>query len=240
MSIINTREIVKIIKEKQKEKFALFADAHGHRPRLCIFFVGTDSASELYVKVKKKYAEEVLVDIVEKRFENITTDALVSEVEKMKTECEGMIVQLPLPETIDKDLVLKSIPTNLDIDLLAPVLHTNCGCGECGVSKSDFVQPVAFAVKSILKSYDVSLFGKQVVVLGKGKLVGQPVLEILEDMLIRECQQSLLAGETVHIRSELAKLVSLDKSDMETYYERYWGKETADIINSAQNEIRTN
>lgn len=84
--------------------------------------------------------------------------------------CDGVVVQLPLPSELDTDLILNKIPENLDIDVL----------GENAIQKylnseTNFVPPVANAINEILKNINVDFNNKNILIIGKGRLVGQPV-----------------------------------------------------------------
>jgi methylenetetrahydrofolate dehydrogenase (NADP+) / methenyltetrahydrofolate cyclohydrolase len=167
--IINSKEIVDKIREEQKKFFANFESTNNRKAKLYIVKVGENKISESYIRIKNKYAQSVNVEIVEKFYdENISTEYLVKEIKKINLECDGLIVQLPLPPSINKQNILQKIDKNKDIDLLNSDFE--------GVR---FVQPVVFAIVKILDYFYINLRDKDryknIMVLGNGKLVGQPV-----------------------------------------------------------------
>ena len=89
----------------------------------------------------------------------------------------GIIIQLPLPESIDKKAVLDAIDPLLDVDCLGSVasdkFYNNCN------SQTDLAYPTALACMTLLDSLNLNLKGKIIVVLGKGELVGKPVAALL-------------------------------------------------------------
>jgi methylenetetrahydrofolate dehydrogenase (NADP+)/methenyltetrahydrofolate cyclohydrolase len=91
------------------------------KPIFCDILVGDDPASLQYVKMKARTAESVGIKFHNANFQkNITTERLIEEIKKIngiENMC-GVIVQLPLPEHIDKRKVLNSIDPNLDVDCL--------------------------------------------------------------------------------------------------------------------------
>ena len=89
----------------------------------------------------------------------------------------GIIVQLPLPKSIDKRAILDSINPRLDVDCLgisaSEKFYKNYD------SRTDLVYPTALSCMALLDSLGLSLKGKIIVVLGQGELVGRPTAELL-------------------------------------------------------------
>jgi methylenetetrahydrofolate dehydrogenase (NADP+)/methenyltetrahydrofolate cyclohydrolase len=145
---------------------------------LCVFVVGSDYATEKFLSIKKKKAEEIGVRVNVTRFPSaITTKDLILRIQERINEhaVDGVIVQLPLPKHIDTYSVLESIPVEKDIDVLS--------------SKSrkafkdnvlDIIPPVIGGIKEIIDRTEVSLIGKHAVVIGRGALVGEPAVVWLE------------------------------------------------------------
>jgi methylenetetrahydrofolate dehydrogenase (NADP+)/methenyltetrahydrofolate cyclohydrolase len=92
-----------------------------------------------------------------------TTETIIAAVAEASSQSDGVIVQLPLPSTIDTDRVLASIPVTKDVDVFSYQ-------GE----PATVLPPVVGAIDSIAKTYSVVWQGKLVVVLGAGRLVGAP------------------------------------------------------------------
>jgi methylenetetrahydrofolate dehydrogenase (NADP+) / methenyltetrahydrofolate cyclohydrolase len=153
-----------------KEKFSkIEEEIRSASLSLAVVQVGENKVSKVYVNAKKKELEKrgVLVSLY-----NLEEDATAEEIkEKIKTIKEdGIIVQLPLPEGINKEDVLSSISTEKDVDVLTPF---SCGLFYKGALKT--VPPVVGAIKTILEENDISLVGKNVVLVGGGDLVGKPL-----------------------------------------------------------------
>jgi methylenetetrahydrofolate dehydrogenase (NADP+)/methenyltetrahydrofolate cyclohydrolase len=88
---------------------------------------------------------------------------------------DGIVVQLPLPADIDADMVLDSIPTEYDIDMLSEDAKV-----QYQKAATMRTAPVAAAVQEILWHEKVILIGKKIVVLGNGRLVGEPIRMLLD------------------------------------------------------------
>lgn len=148
-------------------------------PVFCDILVGNDLVSTQYVKIKAKNAEAVGIKFRTAEFDvSITTEELVNEIEslnKVPHMC-GIIVQLPLPEHIDKQRVLDTIAQELDVDCLGNIASSNFYN-----NKSDLGFPTALACMKVLDSLNLDLKDKKFVVLGQGSLVGRPVAYLLKN-----------------------------------------------------------
>ncbi|MDP2789435.1 MAG: bifunctional 5,10-methylenetetrahydrofolate dehydrogenase/5,10-methenyltetrahydrofolate cyclohydrolase [bacterium] len=174
MIIIDGKKIQKeILVEIKKEVSSLL-----FQPVFCDVLVGDDPVSVQYVKMKAKTAESVGIKFHNANFPtSITTEELIKEIgvlNKISNMC-GIIVQLPLPESLDKRAILDSINSNLDVDCLGTVASTKF---YQGLSLMGF--PTALACMEILDSLNLKLKSKKIIVLGQGMLVGKPVSALLK------------------------------------------------------------
>jgi methylenetetrahydrofolate dehydrogenase (NADP+) / methenyltetrahydrofolate cyclohydrolase len=136
---------------------------------LAVVQVGENEVSRIYINAKKKELEKRGVSVSLYNLERgITTEEIK---EKIKTlEEDGIIIQLPLPEEINKEDVLSSVPVEKDVDVLSFI---SCGLFYKGSLKT--IPPVVGAVKTIFEENNISLLGKNVVLVGAGDLVGKPL-----------------------------------------------------------------
>jgi methylenetetrahydrofolate dehydrogenase (NADP+)/methenyltetrahydrofolate cyclohydrolase len=175
MEIIDGRKIRTEILKKVKAEVAMLP----LQPVFCDVLVGTDPASVQYVGMKAKTATSVGIKFHSADFPaTITTEELVKEIEKLNkipNMC-GIIIQLPLPPSIDKRAVLDAIEPKLDVDFLgseASNLFYSGGAARGGGF------PTALACMVILDILNLDLTNKKIVVLGQGDLVGKPVSALL-------------------------------------------------------------
>lgn len=147
-------------------------------PLFCDIMVGDDPVSLQYVRMKAKNAESVGIKFRSANFPlSITTEELIEEINnlnKVPHMC-GIIIQLPLPSHIEKQEVLDAIDPHLDVDCLGAKTGELFYNNE---SKIGF--PTALACMRVLDSIGVNLENKNIVVLGRGTLVGKPVAHLLE------------------------------------------------------------
>ena len=132
------------------------------KPRLGILTCAPNFETERYLEIKKKKADEVgILETVLRLPETATTEEVLSALSKLVSASDGVVVQLPLPSHIDTKAVLDAIPESHDADAL-------------GANAMSVLSPVVGAITEILKVYAIPVFGKHVVVIGNGKLVGIP------------------------------------------------------------------
>lgn len=174
MEIIDGRKISKEILEEVKTKIK----GLDFKPVFCDILVGDDLASLKYVELKKKKALELGIDFYDANFpKSITTEELILEIEKINkipNMC-GIIVQLPLPNSIDTKKVLDSIDSKLDVDCLGEDLSNKFYTGDLFISP-----PTALACEALLESLNLDLSKKKILIIGEGKLVGKPMANILK------------------------------------------------------------
>lgn len=167
----------KKIRDKILEKIKTEVAALSFKPVFCDVLVGNDPASAQYVEMKAQNAESVGIAFHKANFPvSITTEGLIKEIKilnKMPNMC-GIIVQLPLPLSLDRQAILNSIDPELDVDCLGSIASNKFYKGEMGLGF-----PTAFACMVILDSIELDLSDKKIVVLGQGDLVGKPVTHLL-------------------------------------------------------------
>ena len=154
----------KALAEKIKQALRLALLAQGKNLRLDVILVGDNIVSEKYVERKKKIGEEIGVEVVvHELLEDISPIDLEEEIKKLSNDerVNGIIVQLPLPPQIDEQKILNLVAPEKDVDALN--------------SEAKVLSPTVGAIREILNRNLVSIKGKKVAVVGKGKLVGRPV-----------------------------------------------------------------
>lgn len=143
------------------------------KPKLVVIQVGRDEASNVYIKQKKKMAE-----LVGYQFEHILFDLDVSEEEILEKidilnesdEVTGILVQMPLPEEIDGEKIQNRIRSCKDVDGLGIE-----NSGELFHNREALYSCTPYGVMELLKKYNISVEGRDVVIVGKSNLVGKPM-----------------------------------------------------------------
>ena len=174
MNIIDGKKIRSEILAKVKEGVASLS----FQPVFCDVLVGDDPSSAQYVRMKAKTAESLGIKFHNANFPaTITTEELIKEIKilnGLQNMC-GIIVQLPLPQSLDRRAILDSIDSGLDVDCLGAIASEKFYNGEIALGF-----PTALACMELLDSTGVDLKGKKIAVLGQGDLVGKPVTALLK------------------------------------------------------------
>ncbi len=170
--IVDGRAIAQKIKDELREEI-LNEDVN---PQMDIIIMGENTVTEFFVRAKQRFAKEIGVVFNKHTFpEKITTDELISFIKELGDTTNGIVVQLPLPKHIDTHLVLGAVPVEKDVDVLSENTF-----GHFITESTDFIPPVAGAVHEILEVHKVPVLGANVVIIGKGRLVGAPVRTLFE------------------------------------------------------------
>ncbi len=144
---------------------------------LAVVIVGDDPASRVYVNNKKKACEVCGIKSLEYALPADTTEeeliSLVNELNE-NDEVNGILVQLPLPKHLDEKLVIESIDPQKDVD----AFHAS-NVGKIMIGEYDFLPCTPAGVMEILKYYNISVEGKNCVVIGRSNIVGKPMAMLL-------------------------------------------------------------
>jgi methylenetetrahydrofolate dehydrogenase (NADP+)/methenyltetrahydrofolate cyclohydrolase len=146
--------------------------------KLCFVSFGGDAASRNFVQVKSRLAQRLGVetDIIEQKV--ATTDEAILFLSSLEVKnYDGIVIQLPLPGELNTNTILDSLPKNFDIDMLGQEAKE-----AYKTATTDRVPPVAQAVREILGRNNVTLEDKKIVILGNGRLVGEPVSAFFEHL----------------------------------------------------------
>ena len=176
--IIDGNAIAEAIRSEVMEEAAAFRETHGFPPGLATVLVGTDPASEVYVRMKNRDAERVGFDSRQITLPADTPEAeLLGVVEGLNADptVHGILVQLPLPKGLDEDRVIRAIDPRKDVDGFHP---TNVGL--LSIGDPDVLAPCtpAGVVEMLVRSgYDTA--GERVVVVGRSNIVGKPLALLL-------------------------------------------------------------
>lgn len=174
--IIDGKAISAQIKDEVKEKVAQLK-AQGINVCLAVIQVGSDPASSVYVGNKKKACAYVGIESLSYELaEETTQEELLSLIKELneKKEVNGILVQLPLPEHIDEDAVIRAINAKKDVDGFHPQ-----SVGALCIGQPGFVSCTPAGIIELLKRSGVDIAGKECVVIGRSNIVGKPMALLL-------------------------------------------------------------
>lgn len=146
-------------------------------PGLAVVIVGTDPASQVYVRNKKKACEEVgFHSEVFELPEETTEEELLALVKKLNEDVNihGILVQLPLPEHLDDEVIIANIDPKKDVDAFHP-----SNVGKIMIGNYDFLPCTPAGVMVLLEKSGIDVSGKECVVVGRSNIVGKPQAMLL-------------------------------------------------------------
>jgi methylenetetrahydrofolate dehydrogenase (NADP+)/methenyltetrahydrofolate cyclohydrolase len=146
-------------------------------PGLAVVLVGSDPASQVYVRSKHKQTEEAgMASFQHVLPEDVAQDQLLALIAKLNRDASvhGILVQLPLPKSLHTETVINAIDPAKDVDGLHP---NNAGRLAGGFAALSPCTPLGCII--LTKSVHASLEGMNAIVIGRSNLVGRPLLQLL-------------------------------------------------------------
>lgn len=205
---LNGAELAGFIKERQA-KAVRGLRQHWHvAPKLAIIRTNPEQIVDSYMKIKQSYGEDIGVEVDVHTIEQ--KDAL-STIEQLNTDdsIHGIIVQIPLPDRTQTDSILNAVAPLKDVDGLSEY--------------TQFDAPTPLAINWLLAGYGIELKGKELAIVGHGRLVGSPLATLW--------QKSALKFEIIDKNtSEIA--TKLQKSNVIVSATGVPGLITADMVQS--------
>ena len=172
--IIDGKLVSKKILENLSDEILFLAK----KPCLAVIIVGNDSASKIYVNLKKKKALELGIEsIVVEMPETVSQEELLEKIEQLNNDkkVNAILVQLPLPQHIDTKIILEKITPLKDVDCFHPY-----NTGHIAAGTKPYVYPCTpKGIIRLLEYYNIPVEGKHAVVIGRSNIVGRPLAQML-------------------------------------------------------------
>lgn len=194
--LLNGREIAKDYRAGLAEEVEKLKE-NGITPNLTVVIAGNDGASLSYVRSKNKAAEKIgMTSDIVRLEEDVTEDEVLKVLDRLNNDdsVSGILVQVPLPEQVSEEKVLESIAPHKDVDGFSPV-----NIGRLYTGQRTFVPCTPLGIMELLK-HTGSLEGKNVAVIGRSHIVGQPVAKLLTD---QNATVTLMHSRTKHLVESL-------------------------------------
>ncbi|MFW5981910.1 MAG: bifunctional methylenetetrahydrofolate dehydrogenase/methenyltetrahydrofolate cyclohydrolase FolD [Halanaerobiaceae bacterium] len=152
----------------------------GRVPGLTVVLVGDDPASETYVKFKERAANEIgIKSRVLKRSADITQEELIQLIKDLNQdkEVDGILVQLPLPNHINEEIIIETIDPGKDVDGFHPI---NTGRLFSGQTENIYFEACTpKGIIELLERKNIDIEGKKAVIVGRSNIVGKPIAHLL-------------------------------------------------------------
>jgi methylenetetrahydrofolate dehydrogenase (NADP+) / methenyltetrahydrofolate cyclohydrolase len=176
--IISGTELARTIRAEVKEGVVELEKAVGEPPGLATILVGDNPASQSYVKMKQRAAQEVGMYSRQIDLEvDVTEDELLGWIEGLNADpaVHGILVQLPLPDHIQKTRILEAVHPAKDVDGFHPI-----NVGRLNVGHPEVLVPCTpLGIAELLVRSGVETRGQHAVVIGRSNIVGKPMSALL-------------------------------------------------------------
>ena len=175
--ILDGKGLAKDIREKIKAEVNNIKIAKGIVPGLAVVLVGQDPASVSYVSMKERAClEGGFYSEVHRLDEDTSQGEILSLIDELNNndKIHGILVQLPLPGNIDEKIVNERIEPKKDVDGFNPI-----NLGKLFLKTPGFIPCTPKGIIRLLKHYDISIEGKNAVVVGRSDIVGKPTATLL-------------------------------------------------------------
>lgn len=234
-TIIDGKQIAENLKNCLKQKVKSLIEQTKKTPCLAVCLVGDDIASKIYVASKEKAAADLgiksIVHILPSSTKQSDLQNLLANLSK-NPEVNGILLQLPLPEGLNTDAALLQIDPLKDVDGLHPF-----NLGMILTGQPSLIPCTPFGIIRALKSLQINLKGLRGIVLGRSRLVGKPIAELLlnEDITVTIAHSKTPKNELIQIikQSDLV-IAAIGKPQ---FVQADWLKEGAIVIDVGINRL---
>ena len=163
MKILNGSELASYIKERQAKQVRSLRQSWRVIPRLAIVRTGNNPVIDTYMRLKRVYGEDILIEV---DVYNLSDSELFDKIKALNKDenVHGIIVQLPLSNSDQTEAAINLVTPEKDVD----------GLGK----KPVFTPATAMAIDWLAAGYNVELKGKEIAIIGNGRLVGAPLFQL--------------------------------------------------------------
>ena len=175
--IIDGKELAKKVRLELKDEVEKLKKDENIHPKLAVIMVGSDPASQIYVRNKSKACDEIGIEFEEFLLdENTTQKELLDLIDKLNEneKVNGILLQSPIPKNLDINEAFRRISPEKDVDGFNPV-----NVGKLTLGQKGFISCTPFGVIKMLEEYNIDIEGKNAVVLGRSNIVGKPMSQCL-------------------------------------------------------------
>jgi methylenetetrahydrofolate dehydrogenase (NADP+) / methenyltetrahydrofolate cyclohydrolase len=200
MQVLDGKAAASAIRSRLKQEISDLLPYAGRPPGLAVILVGEDPASAIYVRSKGKNCREAGIESREYRLPaHVSQDELERLIKSLNLDqkIDGILLQLPLPETLDSQRCLELISPQKDVDGFHP---ENVGRHTLGLPGFSSCTPAG--IMALLKHYQLDVSGKDCVVIGRSNIVGKPLALML---LAGNATVTICHSRTAHIKTHVRR-----------------------------------
>lgn len=165
----------KLVRDIKKQELKKKIEKLDKKLTLVVISVGNDEASRVYVSQKEKMANSLGYNFINLHYDYVKEELLINKIKELNDDLSitGIIVQLPLPNYLNKDKVINTINPLKDVDGL-----TNTNLLKLIKKENCLIPCTPKGILSLLEYYKIDLL-KNIVIVGRSELVGFPLFHLL-------------------------------------------------------------
>ena len=198
--IIDGKKEAALLREEIKKEISSIKEKHNKTPGLSVILIGNFAPSLIYVNNKEKNSRDVGINSEVIRYsESVTEKEVLNKIDELnKNESvSGILVQLPLPDQINKEKIINAIHPKKDVDGFHPINVGNLSSGYKAI-----VPCTPFGCLLLIKKIEKNLSGKHAVIVGRSNLNGKPMAQLL---LKENCTVTVVHSKTKDLKLECQK-----------------------------------
>ena len=198
--IIDGKKEAALLREEIKKEITSLKDKTNRVPGLTVILIGDFAPSQIYVRNKEKNSKEVGINSsIIKYPKDVAEKEVLKKIKELNSDKDvsGILVQLPLPDQIDKEKIINSIDPSKDVDGFNPINVGNLASGYNAI-----VPCTPLGCLLLLKKIEKNLSGKHAVIIGRSNLNGKPMAQLL---LKENCTVVITHTKTKNLKEECSK-----------------------------------
>ena len=198
--IIDGKKEAAALREEIKKEIISIKSKTNKVPGLTVILIGEFAPSLIYVRNKEKNSKEVGINSNVIKYSNdVKEEEVLKKIRELNKDknVSGILVQLPLPDQIDKKKIINSIDPSKDVDGFNPINVGNLASGYDAI-----VPCTPLGCLLLLKKIEKNLSGKHAVIIGRSNLNGKPMAQLL---LKENCTVTVAHSKTKNLKEECSK-----------------------------------
>ena len=198
--IIDGKKEAAALREEIKKEIISIKNKTNKVPGLTVILIGEFAPSLIYVRNKEKNSKEVGINSNVIKYSNdVKEEEVLKKIKELNKDksVSGILVQLPLPDQIDKEKIINSIDPSKDVDGFNPINVGNLASGHDAI-----VPCTPLGCLLLLKKIEKNLSGKHAVIIGRSNLNGKPMAQLL---LKENCTVTVSHSKTKNLKEECLK-----------------------------------
>ncbi len=201
--ILDGKALAKKIESKINQDAQEFYKTYGMKASLHTILIGDDEASKIYARSKIKTLKNLNMDgEIHQLSANTSQEDVISLIKSLSSrkDVHGIMVEMPIPKSLDRNAILSSIDPLKDVDGQNPL-----NLGYLMLGNEDHVPSTPRAVVRILEEYNVQISGKNVCIINRTPVVGKPLTMLMlnRDATVRICHSKTKNLENITKESDI-------------------------------------